>query len=520
MDTKQNTLQVPDLQLAKVGDRRRRKGAGATWFGASSAASRSGAGGIWGSLSGIFGTSALKIGVALLVGTMGVGAYSVGKGMRPDESKYVRKSQLFADKNAKPNYGDVSNLPGGRTPSQNSVSMVSGSLDGLTPEERAAKEAKAAADAKAAAEAQAKADADAKAKEAASVPGAAVPGDPRDLAAAQAAAAAKEKEKAAAFSQRFGELSKGGSGLSGGGGLSGGIGQGFAPLAKNPGSLGNLAAMGANRAGQSASASQIRASGNPGRGLAQSQLNRAAMMTGATKSGVNETAATAAGVPFDTGAGASQLLSGTGGGQSGGGPTTGAADQNPSSGGGGGSSPVGIGGGGDTGGGDDDCGSLAAKYGWQGNFVNSSDGGCVLNQPNVAGSGSSDPSNMLFNMLEVLAALGILIGLWLAILAKMEKTPATFAACQALEKTLAGFLIGIGAIETILGLAVVGMGKTLEGSIFTIMGAGTTICGIMSYATADLTEAKLTADKISTVALVSTLSAAAQAGELIGAACH
>ena len=136
MDTKQQP-QVPQLQLAKVGERKRRKGGAVPFFGGSGAASHSG-GGIWGTVSGIAGKSVLKIGVTLLAGAIGVGAYNTGKGMRPDPKQFERKPTLFASKNEKPQYStaDVANLPGGSGSSQSSVGLVSGSRDGLTQEER------------------------------------------------------------------------------------------------------------------------------------------------------------------------------------------------------------------------------------------------------------------------------------------------------------------------------------------------------------------------------------------------
>ena len=129
MNTKPETPQIPELQLAKVGDRRRKKGGALPFSFRGSAGSARGGGGIWGSLSGMMGQSALKVGITLLVGVLGVGAYNVGKSLRPDESRYERKPAIFASKNDKSNYaGDMSGLPGRPSPVQNSVGMVSGSI--------------------------------------------------------------------------------------------------------------------------------------------------------------------------------------------------------------------------------------------------------------------------------------------------------------------------------------------------------------------------------------------------------
>ncbi|MBI5240656.1 MAG: hypothetical protein HY926_09300, partial [Elusimicrobia bacterium] len=346
MDMKQQP-QVPQLQLAKVGERKRRKGGALPLLGGGSGAASHG-GGVWGSVSGILSQSALKIGITLLAGAVGVGAYQSGKTMRPDSKQFERKPQtLFASKNEKPKYSaaDTANLPGASSRLQSSVGMVFGSRDGMSPEEREAQAKAEAEKAKKAAEEQAKADA-AAAKEPGNVPGAGMP-DPAAL-----AAAAAEKEKAAAFSRKFGELSKGGgSTLAGGAGMGGGIGQGFQQLPKNKGTSGVLSTLGSNRAGGTSSA-RISAGKNPGRSLAQRQLNRAVQSARQMSAGANETRAAAGGIPFDTAQGNSQLLSGTGGG-AGAGPATSKPDSNPSSGGGGGGNPVGVSSSGETG--EDDC---------------------------------------------------------------------------------------------------------------------------------------------------------------------
>ncbi|MDD5628469.1 MAG: hypothetical protein PHU21_05360 [Elusimicrobia bacterium] len=484
MDTKLETPQIPELKLANVGaDRRKKKGAVPFWLGGSGTAARSG-GGVWSSISGIAGTSGIKIAVALLAGTVGVGAYNTGKTMRPDESQFERqnKPQLFASKNEKPKYeGDLSKLPGPQAGGQNSVTMVSGSLDGLTAEERAAKAAKEEADAKAAAEAQAKADAEAAAKEQANVP--AGP-DPAALAAAQAAAAAKEKEKEAAFSRRFGELSKG-SGLSGGSGMSAGIGQGFAPLKAKPGDAGALSAFGSRRTGTGTTSSRISAGRNPGRSLAQRQLNRAVQSARQAKAGPNESRSAATQVPFDTGVGNNQLLTGSGGGVGGASPRSGTSDSR-GSGGGGSGSPVGVGGN-SVASGPDDCGDLASKYGWHGNFVNSADGGCVLKEGNVKGTGKDDPTNKYFDMLKLLSIIATILSAFLLLAGFLQKSvvPATMMLGFAMAKVCGAMLCAVGAIIALLGLMVVGMGRKSEGTIFAIMGVLTSAAGYMAYSSAE-----------------------------------
>lgn len=476
MDIKQQP-QVPQLQLAKVGERKRRKGGALPFFSGSGAASHSG-GGIWGTVSGIAGKSVLKIGITLLAGAIGVGAYNTGKGMRPDPKQFERKPTLFASKDEKPQYAasDVANLPGSSGSSQSSVGLVSGSRDGLTEEERAA-QAKAAEEAsKKAAEEQAKADA-----QASKEPGDVQAGMPDPVAAAKAAA---EKEKAAAFNRKFGELSKGGgSSLAGGGGMGSGIGRGFESLPKNKGTAGVMSSLGSNRAGGTSSA-KISSGRNPGRSLAQRQLNRAVQSARQMTAGANETRVAAGAVPFDTSHGNSQLLSGTGGGSSGG-SKVGTADSDPSSSGGGGGSPVGVGGG-YSDAGEDDCGTLAAQYGWGGNFVNSASGGCVLEEDNVEGTGKDDPTNMYFNILKVLAIIATVLSVILLLAAYLQKTgtPPTVAFAIVLSEICGVILCAVGAIMAILGLMVVGMGRTLEGGIFTLLGTITSISGYLAYSQA------------------------------------
>jgi hypothetical protein len=471
MDTNKEQPQVPQLQLAKVGERKRRKGGALPFFGGGSGAASHSGGGIWGTVSGIASKSALKIGITLLAGAIGVGAYTTGKSMRPDSSQFERKPQLFASKNEKPQYSasDMANLPGGSAGSQSSVGMVSGSLDGLTPEQREAKAREEEERARKAAEEQAKADA-AAAQEPGNVPGMAMPD------AAAMAKAAAEKEKAAAFNRKFGELTKGGgsSGLAGGAGMGAGIGRSFESL-KNKGHSGVLSTLGSNRAAGTKS-SKISTGRNPGRSLAQRQLNRAAMMSRQATAGADEKRATAASIPFDTNQGSGQMLSGTGAGTGSGGARTGAADTSPSSGGGG--SPVGVGGGyGEAG--EDDCNLLAAQYGWGGEFVNAPSGGCVKKQ-NVKGTGKDDPTNPYFKILKVLAILAAIISAILFVCAAFLDSVG-----RSVLMVLGGALVAIGALEAILGLMVTGMGRTLEGGIFAVMGSLTAIAGYITYSEAE-----------------------------------
>src|SRR5262245_52407282 len=95
--------QVPDYKLAKIGqgkDKERRgaaaalpsAGAGAAKIGGAAAAGA-------GALAGTAATAA-KVAVAVLMATMGVGAYKVGKSLAPDQAKFQVRSKFAAKKGA------------------------------------------------------------------------------------------------------------------------------------------------------------------------------------------------------------------------------------------------------------------------------------------------------------------------------------------------------------------------------------------------------------------------------------
>jgi hypothetical protein len=120
---------------------------------------------------------------------------------------------------------------------------------------------------------------------------------------------------------------------------------------------------------------------------------------------------------------------------------------------------------------------------------------------------------MLFNILKVLAIVGMIIS---AVLIATAFLPKLYT--EALDKMLGHILIAIGALEAIMGLAAVGMGRTIEGGIFTAMGATTAICGYIATVDANESGAKLDADQKLEMAIVSSLSAACQTGTLIAGA--
>src|SRR3989338_3271925 len=203
-----NEVQIPEFKLAKVGVKRERKKGGIPlWFLGRGASRFSGAYG-GGALGGVLGGLGAKIGVSILAAALGAGAYGLGKTLAPNEAKLAaaKQSKLFAD--GAPRYGgDLSGLPSnGRAP--DSLGMVSGSLDGKTPEQRAAEAAEAQAAANAGAQVQAdQDDAAQQAPAAAGVP------DPASLAAAAGAGASAGQS--GPFASRFGNLSSALSGQSG-----------------------------------------------------------------------------------------------------------------------------------------------------------------------------------------------------------------------------------------------------------------------------------------------------------------
>src|SRR4051812_17345858 len=92
------TVEIPQIKLAKVGGRRERKKGGLAWFGRGAGGSFSGA---TGGLGGLGGLSLLaKIGVAVLLSVLGAGAYNVGQGMKPVLDGAGQKPSLFASKDA------------------------------------------------------------------------------------------------------------------------------------------------------------------------------------------------------------------------------------------------------------------------------------------------------------------------------------------------------------------------------------------------------------------------------------
>ena len=242
MDTKKDSAvgDAPTFKLARVGKDRKRKGGGFSFL---RGAGRRGA---WVGAVGASGAPVNALGLTfskamlsvMLTGGIGSGAIYMGASSVPPVKPALAKPAIFSpEKEHKDKItleGDTSNLPATPNTIPNSLGYLSGSADGLTPEERA----KQAADAAAAAEAARKADEEA-AKKAEAADATETPAvDPAALLASAQADGAKA-DKPSAFGKKFGALSSsaggssassGGASLSGRSGLSGGLNRSFGSL--------------------------------------------------------------------------------------------------------------------------------------------------------------------------------------------------------------------------------------------------------------------------------------------------
>ena len=446
----ENTSDIPELKLAKVGAKRRRRGGGLPLFGGSGTAG----GGVG---AGAAGTLASKIGISLLAAALGAGAYGLGKALRPETPIPAKRPRTFASAAAeKQKYeGDLSRLPGPQTRRADSLGMVSGSMDGLTPEERAAR----AASAKAEADKQAKEAAEAAKKGQEAPPGI----DANALAAAAAGAEAgkdNKKEKGGPFNSRFGNLSASlGGGLAGGSGLAGGVGQSFgAPK------LGEH--LGLGRAGAFQQASKpARAAAQPshaathGQGLARRQLNRAAGFSQAARVGTAESRTTSARAAFEDNAGERSAITGGGLGMGAGkgGTTEAPPSENPA-------------GGGPTMGGDSGSGSGSG----------------------APPAGPPDTKAKWEPWIKA-AAIATLTATALLVYAEFIMSVNWHVGGIALAQLLGKIVMYLGILITAIGLVILGMGQTWQGSLFTAMGGLFIWAGHMVAVhpgTANLTHAK------------------------------
>lgn len=430
--------EVPEFKIAKVGRERKRRGAGLPWLsggkggglfaGATGGSGAAGAGG----LAGLLG----KTMVLALVATLSAGAWQFGKSLRPDEGGPA-KAKLFADKGGSYSEEDLANvLRSNNRMMPNSLGYVSGSLDAMTPEERARKEAEAAEAARRAEEEARKAEEEAgKPAADASVAGAPAGMDPNAL---MKGVAGDNKDKAGPFGKKFGALSSslGGGGLAGGAGLAGGVGRGFVnPELKTKGFTGKSAAMRGGASPSISKAAKARPGASNNKGFARRQLSNAfALSRQASSASKPEGTAQTASQAFDNNTGAGNVISGPG-----------------------------VGNGSGAGGGD------------AGGNVNPTNGGGAINPNDEAAPIANQKGRNvtayqgLVDIALVLLAIASLLSIILAVVKYMAWTPWGLAVQNALMMAL----MAIGAIVALLGVAIMAQGQTLQGGIIAISGVMT-----------------------------------------------
>lgn len=457
MDTKKDAAisDVPTFKVARVGEDRKRKGGAfsflrggsgprGAWSGATGGSGLAAGAGGTGGLAGALGLNFTKLMMTIFL-TASVGSAAVYLGARSAanvRSTPDKKPALFADKGDIKLEGDTSNLPSTANTIPNSLGYLSGSRDGLTPEERAKKEAEAAA----AAEAQRLADEEAARKEEEERLAGNPAVDPNALlASAQADGAGGGR--GSAFGKKFGSLSSsmgGGSSLSGGAGLSGGVNRQFGSSGSiKRGASGKLGAMKGAARPSYAKSGKGRLAASRTKGFARKQLaNANAYSRRGASAGTGETSASDAGTAFDNNPGAGNVISGPGIGQGAG--SSSGADSTPNS----------VDNGGPTGGDPTvDCGAdhYQDEYG---------------NCKKIKTQSGEDANPTLTMLAKIAQGLFIAIAA-LAILAMIvEKTVYAYA-MGVVFRTIIGVL---GGIIALMGLAIMAMGDYMQGAIFAGIG--------------------------------------------------
>jgi hypothetical protein len=467
MDTKKDSAisDVPTFKVARVGEDRKRKGgafsflrgggARGSWSGATGGSGLAGAGaGGTGGLAGALGLNFTKLMMTIfLTASVGSGAVYLGaRSAANARSTPDQKPALFADKGDIRLEGDTSNLPSTPNTIPNSLGYLSGSRDGLTPEERAKKAAEAAA----AAEAQRLADEEAARKEEEERLAGNPAVDPNALLASAQADGANGGGKGGAFGKKFGALTSsfgGGSSLSGGAGLSGGVNRQFGSGGSiKKGASGKLSAMKGAARPSYAKAGKGRLSSSKTKGFARKQLaNANAYSRRGAAAGTGETSASDAGTAFDNNPGAGNVISGPGIGQGAG--SSSGADSTPNS----------VNNGGPTGGDPTvDCGAdhYQDEYG---------------NCKKIKTQSGKDANPTLTMLAKIAQGLFIAIAA-LAILAMIvEKTVYTYA----MGPVFRGIIGVLGGIIALMGVAIMAMGDYMQGAIFAGIGG---FIGIAAWA--------------------------------------
>lgn len=466
MDTNKDASisDVPTFKVARVGQQRKRKGGmfsflrggGAgprgAWSGATGgagAASMGGSGAAFSTALNGFGLTFSKT-MLVILATSVIGSGAIFGGMLTASKSHMaapEKPKLFAQDKVTLE-GDTSNLPSNPNTIPNSMGFVTGSRDGLTPEERAQREADAAA----AAEAQRVADEEAAKKAEAEQTAANAAPNPDEL-----LASAKEDGKAApgtAFGKKMGALSTsmgGGSALTGGAGMSGGVNRQFAPKtapAIPKAAAGSITAMKGGARPTYARAGNSKLAASKTKGFARRQLAHAnAYSRRGAASGKGENAAADAGSAFDNNSGAGNIITGAGIGAGKGGNGGADASVNPNS-----------NEGGPTGGDPTmDCGA---------NNYQTADGGCAP----IKETGGKDANPTLTIISNVVMAMLLTIG----ILAAFATSLGPYG------MWLQPIMIAMGVIIGLLGMAMMAMGDYVAGGIATVTGAAITYLSVGS----------------------------------------
>jgi hypothetical protein len=435
--------ETPKFKVARVGNDRKKKGFGLSFF------RPAGPKGVGTGLKGGAGSAAAgaattgfksAIAIFLVAGISGGSIYLGARDAKRGPAQKVEKPRLFAASDVKLE-GDTTSLPKTEKTMPNSLGYISGSADGLTPEERARLAEEAAA--KAAEEEAAR-----KAEEEAAA-SAQPPVDPAALAGAAGQGGEQKKGLGGKFGQLSSSFGGGSSSLSGGSGLSGGItrnfGLGNSGNAKGMrgmgGNLGKFAATGA-RTGLARTGRAPTTRSNA-KGFAHRQLaNANALSRAGLQAPRGETAAYNASSAFDNNQGHGNAITGQG-------INTGAGPQNADSG-FANPNPVNNGGALDRDY-DVDCGDNAEL---------NEDGGCT---PTNNNGQNVTPWQWAADLAQVLLGVIAVIALIKSIMDK------SFIALS--YGAVLGTIIGImGAVIGLLGIYIMTQGDFMQGMVFGAIG--------------------------------------------------
>lgn len=428
-------------------------------------------GGAAGASAGAGASAALplgvKIGSLLLLSTLGVGAYTVGKSWRIAnelDAKNVSAPPTADDKTEAAPIASASKAQG------DSLGMVSGGAwDGKSPQQREADAAAALA---------AKAKNDKEAADAAKAPSA----DPNAVVQAAMAGAgapsasapgAAGAAKGGGLTTKLDAASSKASLSNANFGLSGGVGSSFSSRSKLGGNLRPFE--GGSSPGRTA-VPQGKISGR-GQGVANRQLARAYQYSERSRTGMNETRSANASAAFDGSMPAGSAITGLGA-SIGGNPSAGTSGSSQSKGSSGPSSSPGTG----TTKQSVDCNLLFPNqnYVWSGTQ-------CV---PSQTGR-SVDPADWIIklgNKLLMAAAIAafvqFLVGL--ALKSPLAVVPYVGAALNFLYTALYYALIAMGIAIAALGVVLLGMGRGMLGTIWVGVGAIISLVAVMGHGQAYL----------------------------------